>query len=111
MIGAELKTIERGPMALRRRVPVTFFFITLIFLSCAAAPLHAQAPRPVNFLAQHYDVSPSLDAIGQSISATAKIDFKAVDASSSVRVALHPNLIVKELTAADGKPLTSERDN
>src|SRR6266849_124820 len=98
-------------MALRRRVPATFFFITLIFLSCAAAPLHAQAPRPVNFLAQHYDVSASLDAIGQSISATAKIDFKAVEASSSVRVELHPNLIVKEVRGADGKPLTFERDN
>src|SRR5229473_708779 len=98
-------------MALRRRVPATFFFITLIFLSCAAAPLHAQAPRPVNFLAQHYDVSASLDAIGQSISATAKIDFKAVETSSSVRVELHPNLIVKVVKGADGKPLTFERDS
>jgi len=98
-------------MALRRRVPGTFVFFTLIFLSCAAAPLQAQAPRPANFLAEHYDVSASLDAIGQSISATAKIDFKAVEASSSVRVELHPNLIVKEVKGADGKPLTFERDN
>jgi len=65
----------------------------------------------VNFLAEHYDVSASLDAIGQSISATARIDFKAVEASSSVRVELHPNLIVKEVKGADGKPLTFERDN
>jgi aminopeptidase N len=98
-------------MALRRRVSGTFVFFTLILLSCAAAPLQAQAPRPVNFLAEHYDVSASLDAIGQSISATAKIDFKAVEASSSVRVELHPNLIVKEVKEADGKPLTFERDN
>src|SRR6267143_1621012 len=98
-------------MALRRRVPGTFVFFTLIFLSCAAAPLQAQAPRPANFLAEHYDVSASLDAIGQSISATAKIDFKAVETSSSVRVELHPNLIVKEVKGADGKPLTFERDN
>jgi len=98
-------------MALRRRVSGTFVFSTLIFLSYAAAPLHAQAPRPVNFLAEHYDISASLDAIGQSISATAKIDFKAVEASSSVRVELHPNLIVKEVRGADGKPLTFERDN
>ena len=98
-------------MALRRRVSGTFVFFTLIFLSCVAAPLHAQAPRPVNFLAEHYDVSASLDAIGQSISATARIDFKAVEASSSVRVELHPNLIVKEVKGADGKPLTFERDN
>src|SRR5467141_4368392 len=103
--------IERGPMALRPRVLVAFFLVALSFLSCAAAPLRAQAPRPVNFLAEHYDVSASLDAIGQSISATAKIDFKAVEASSSVRVELHPNLIVKEVKGADGKPLTFERDS
>src|SRR5947207_14952649 len=88
-------------MALRQRVPGTFVFCTLILLSCAAAPLQAQAPRPANFLAEHYDVSASLDAIGQSISATTKIDFKAVEASSSVRVELHPNLIV----ALEGKRL------
>jgi aminopeptidase N len=98
-------------MALRRRVPATFFFFTLIFLACVAASLHAQVPRPATFLAEHYDVSASLDAIGQSISATAKIDFKAVEASSSVRVELHPNLIVKEVKGTDGKPLTFERDN
>ena len=110
-IGAELKTIERGPMALLRRACATFFFFTLIFLSCVAVPLEAQVPRPANFLAEHYDVSASLDAIGQSISATAKIDFKAVEASSSVRVELHPNLIVKEVKGPDGKPLNFERDN
>ncbi len=98
-------------MTLRRRVTAISLFFTLIFLSCAAAPLPAQAPRPATFLAEHYDVSATLDAIGQSISATAKIDFKAVEASSSVRVELHPNLIVKEVKGADGKPLTFERDN
>ena len=82
-----------------------------MFLSCAAAPLQAQVPRPATFLAEHYDISATLDAIGQSISATAKIDFKAVEASSSVRVELHPNLVVKEVKGADGKPLTFERDN
>jgi tetratricopeptide (TPR) repeat protein len=86
-------------------------FLAPLILSCAAAPLHAQAPRPVNFLAEHYEISASLDPIGQSLSATAKIDFKAVEASSSVRVELHPNLIVKEVKGADGKPLTFERDN
>jgi len=92
-------------MALGRRVSATFLFLTLVFLSCIPAPLQAQAPRPAYFLAEHYDLSASLDAIGQSISATAKIDFKAVEASSSVRVELHPNLIVKEVKGADGKPL------
>src|SRR5882757_1238346 len=110
-IGAELKTFERGPMALRRRVPSPIFVLLLIFLSSLAAPLRAQVPQPPNFLADHYDVSATLDTIGQSISATAKINFKAVEASSTVRVELHPNLIVKEVKGPDGKPLTFERDN
>jgi hypothetical protein len=98
-------------MALLRRASSTFVFLALIFVSSVAVPLHAQAPRPAAFLAEHYDVSASLDAIGQSISATAKVDFKAVEASSSVRVELHPNLIVKEVKGADGKPLAFERDS
>jgi tetratricopeptide (TPR) repeat protein len=97
-------------MALRRRLSGPIFVLALIFLSCVG-PLRAQVPQPANFLAEHYDVSATLDAIGQSISATAKIDFKAVEASSTVRVELHPNLIVKEVKGPDGKPLTFERDN
>src|SRR5437899_9662100 len=98
-------------MALRRRVCTTVCVTTLIFLLCSALPLHAQAPRPVNFLADNYDVSATLDAIGQSITATARIEFKAAEASSSLRVELHPNLIVREVKAADGKQLSFERDN
>jgi len=51
--------------------------------------LRSDSPA-ANFLAEHYDVSATLDAIGQSISATAKINFKAVEASSTVRIELHP---------------------
>jgi aminopeptidase N len=98
-------------MTLRRRVSALFYLLALALVVCAATPLLAQTPRPATFLAEHYDVSATLDAIGQSISATAKIDFKALEASSSVRVELHPNLIVKEVKGADGKPLTFERDN
>ncbi len=110
-MGAELKTIERGPMTLRRKPSAALFFFTLTSLICAPAHLHAQATQPANFVAAHYDVSATLDAIGQSISAVAKIDFKAVEASSTVRVELHPNLVVKEIKGPDGKPLTFERDN
>lgn len=106
-----LSLMERGPMTLRRRVSALFCLLALALVVCAAVPLRAQTPRPATFLAEHYDVSATLDAIGQSISATAKIDFKALEASSSVRVELHPNLIVKEVKGADGKPLTFERDN
>ncbi len=96
-------------MARRPIVFVSVFLIALCF--CAPVPLHAQVPRPASFRAEHYDVSASLDSIGQSITATAKIDFKAAEAASSVRVELHPNLIVKEVKGPDGKPLTFERDN
>src|SRR6266849_6547842 len=98
-------------MALRQKVSCIFFVFALLLLVCAAASVQAQVPRPSNFLAEHYDVSATLDAIGQSLSATAKIEFKAAEASSSVRVELHPNLVVKEVKAADGKKLSFERDN
>src|SRR6266481_4443448 len=109
-LATALNTLERGPMALRRRLFGPIFVLALIFLS-NVVPLRAQIPQPANFLAAHYDVSATLDAIGQSISATSKINFKAVEASSIVRVELHPNLIVKEVKGPDGKPLTFERDN
>src|SRR5713226_3641180 len=98
-------------MACSRRIARTISLFALILAFIATGPLHAQAPRPANFLASHYDVSATLDAIGQSLSATAKIEFKAAEASSSVRVELHPNLVVKEVKAADGKKLSFERDN
>src|SRR5467141_3991800 len=108
---AGLSPMERGPMDLRRRVFGTYFIFALLVLGLGAAPLRAQVPIPANFLAQHYEVSATLDAIGQSISAVAKIDFKATEASSSVRVELHPNLVVREVKGADGKPLSFLRDN
>jgi tetratricopeptide (TPR) repeat protein len=108
---AGLSPMERGPMDLRRRVFGTYFIFALLVLGLGAAPLRAQVPTPANFLAQHYEVSATLDAIGQSISAVAKIEFKAREASSSVRVELHPNLVVREVKGADGKPLSFLRDN
>ena len=98
-------------MARSRRMARTIFLSALMLAFAAAVPLDAQAPRPANFLASHYDVSATLDAIGQSLSATAKIEFTAAEASSSVRVELHPNLIVKEVKAENGKPLAFERDS
>ena len=98
-------------MTRSRNASHTFCAFALMFLFGAGAPLYGQTPRPMTFLADHYDVSAMLDAIGQSISATAKIEFTATEASSSVRVELHPNLVVKEVKSADGKPLTFERDN
>jgi len=98
-------------MTRRRRISRTIGLFALALSFVAAAPLHAQVPRPANFLATHYDVSATLDAIGQSLSATAKIDLTAIEASSNVRVELHPNLVIKEVKGPEGKPLTFERDN
>src|SRR5882762_1732839 len=108
---AGLSPMERGPMDLRRSIFGTYFIFALLVFGFAAAPLRAQVPTPANFLAQHYEVSATLDAISQSISASVKIDFKATEASSSVRVELHPNLVVREVKGADGKSLSFLRDN
>ena len=72
----------------------------------------AQSPRPTPaFLADHYDISATLDSIGQSISAVAKVDFKVQEVSSSVRVELHQNLSLTDVKSAEGKALNFQRDN
>src|SRR5271170_2772868 len=93
------------------RVSSAFVAASLLLLACSASPLMAQAPRPPAFLAEHYDVAATLDPIGQSISAVAKIEFKAQEVSGGVRVELHPNLDVKDVRSADGKSLSFERDS
>src|SRR5712692_202033 len=85
-------------------------FLVALLLSCVAAPARAQAPRPPALLAEHYDVSTTLDPITQSLSAVARVEFKAHDVSSTVRIELHPNLHVTDVKSAEGKTLTFERD-
>jgi tetratricopeptide (TPR) repeat protein len=80
-------------------------------MAFAVSPLRAQAPRPVGFLAEHYDVSATLDSTRQSISAIAKIEFRASEVSSNIRVELHPNLIVSDVKTADGKSVGFGRDS
>ena len=63
------------------------------------------------FVAVNYDVTASLDTVRQAISATAKVQFKALEVSGNVRVELHPNLEVRDVKAADGKSLSFERDH
>src|SRR6202171_4437073 len=96
-------------MALRRIIGNLIFVFVLAF--CSGAPLHAQAPRAVSCIAEHYDVSATLDTIQQSISANAKIDFRAADVSSNMTVELHPNLEIREIKTADGKSLNFQRDS
>jgi peptidase M1-like protein/tetratricopeptide repeat protein len=97
-------------MALRNRLTFPLFLVAPLALVFAAQPMPAQTPPAFNFVAEHYDVSATIDTGGQSISATAKVDFRPVEASSSLRVELHPNLEIREIKSADGKPLTFQRD-
>jgi aminopeptidase N len=83
----------------------------LTVLVFTGSPAGAQTPRPVAFVAVNYDVRASLDTVRQSISATAKVEFKALEVSGNVRVELHPNLEVRDVRAADGKSLSFERDH
>ncbi len=78
---------------------------------CFAVPVKAQAPRPPALLADHYDVSATLDPITQSLSAVARVEFKALEVTSAVRVELHQNLNVSDVKSAEGKTLGFERDN
>jgi aminopeptidase N len=97
-----------------RRTLLSFlpsFLFVLIFLAAWALPARPQVPRPASFLAQHYDVSANLDGVSQLLTATAKIDFRAMEVSSTVRVELHPNLEVREVKNEAGKILTFTRDN
>jgi tetratricopeptide (TPR) repeat protein len=98
-------------MTLRKTNELMLTFFLAVLVACSAAPLNAQTQRPPSFLAQRYDVSATLDTIGQSISAVAKVDFRASEVSSNVRVELHPNLEVRDVKTADGRLLTFQRDS
>ena len=99
-------------MALRRKVFVDLRALlgVLALLLASGVSLRAQTAPSPSFLAEHYDVSAHLDNIGQALSAVAKIDFRAMEVSSSVRVELHPNLEVQTVKTADNKSLSFTRD-
>lgn len=83
----------------------------LLLMTFSAAALRAQTVHPPSFLAEKYEVSAYVDTAAQGINAVAKVDFRAQEVSSNVRVELHDNLDVKEVKGPDGKPLTFQRDN
>src|SRR5205814_2103504 len=70
----------------------------------------AQDVAKENFLAEHYDVAATIEPASQSLSATAKVDFRAREASSIIRVELHPNLNVTKIESAAGKAVNFDRD-
>jgi hypothetical protein len=83
------------------------FLIALTFLILPAA-LRAQGKQ--GFLAEKYEVSATLDAGGQAIVASAKVQFRATEASGIVRVELHPNLNISEVKTEQGAALKFERE-
>jgi Peptidase family M1 domain len=87
--------------------------LPVIAVLCAAlcAPAQAQVGRPVSFLAEKYDLFAYLDTSGQSINTIVKIDFRAQEVSSNVRVELHENLEIREVKTAEGKTLQFQREN
>ncbi len=97
-------TLSKSPVPCYRLLVAAFFAL------CIVAPLQAQVTVPFNFLATNYDIAATLDSSGQTISSVAKIDFRAVEASSNVRVELHRNLDVKSVKSADGRSLSFQRD-
>jgi tetratricopeptide (TPR) repeat protein len=98
----------------RSRIALTIAPTVLAILSALAlttTPAQAQAPRGPAFLAQHYDISATIDPGGQSLSAIAKVDFVANEVSGGIRVELNQNLDLKDVKTADGKTLNFERDS
>ena len=93
-----------------RSKPIYLVLTLFLLVGCCAVPVRAQTPAPSPLLADHYDVSATLDPLSQTISATARVDFKAREVSSSARVELHPNLDIKDVKSADGKSLSFTRD-
>ena len=96
----------------RRQLGLSALWPALVLiLTTFCSPLRAQTARPASFLAEHYELAAYLDTTGQSINAVVKIDFRAVDVSTNLRVELHPNLEVRDVKTADGKSLSFQREN
>ena len=95
----------------RRRRNWTLILPALLTLCWVSSlPLNAQVARPVSFLADKYEVSAYIDTVAQGINAIAKVQFRAQEVSSNVRVELHENLEVREVKGEDGKSLTFQRE-
>lgn len=89
-----------------RQAPLPALILGLLLTVSASA----QDVSKENFLAEHYDLAATVEPASQSLSAVAKVDFKAREASSIVRVELHPNLNVSSVKDAAGKTLNFDRD-
>src|ERR1700690_117530 len=97
-------------MTRRQKVWAAILPGMLMLLAIIAEPVKAQVTRAPSFLAEKYEVSAYVDTIAQGINAVAKVEFRAQEVSSSVRVELHENLEVKEVKSAEGKALSFQRE-
>jgi aminopeptidase N len=109
------ESLERHLVAQLRNAPrLSGLFLLVAALSAlpvaSRAQTQAQPQSGLNFVAEHYDVSASLDPGGQSIFATAKVRFRALSASGVVRFELHPNLNISDVRTEQGVSLRAERD-
>lgn len=91
------------------RLPRLILLPLLILALLLPTAGSAQEVSKENFLAVHYDIAASVEPASQSLSAVAKVDFRAREASSIVRVELHPNLNVTKVENA-GKAVNFDRD-
>ena len=92
------------------RVPRLSLLLITAFAFLMPAAAAAQEVSKENFLAERYDVAASIEPASQSLSAVAKVEFRAHEASSIVRVELHPNLNVTKVESSAGKAVNFDRD-
>jgi hypothetical protein len=102
------------------------FLVLMALAAVRVSPGFAQAPgqpqgpgRPVApvqtaprtaFRATNYEIRASLDALGHVLTAQAKVEFTANEASRVVDVELNQNLRVNAVRDVAGKPVLYERD-
>jgi hypothetical protein len=98
-------------MKRRGRVWAAVMPALLLMMLSPASALRAQMYRAPSFLAERYEVSAYVDTAAQGINAVAKVEFRAQEVSSNVRVELHENLDVKDVKGADGKSLSFQRES
>jgi aminopeptidase N len=84
--------------------------LSMLMFALLAAATPAQDVSKENFLAEHYDVAATIEPASQSLSAVAKVDFRAREVSSIVRVELHPNLNVTDIKNSAGHSVNFDRD-
>jgi aminopeptidase N len=92
------------------RLPRLSLLLVAAFALLLPAAGSAQDVSKENFLAEHYDVAANIEPASQSLSAVAKVDFRAREASSILRVELHPNLNVTKIESSASKAVNFDRD-